>query len=261
MITLKSPAEVQSLHIACDFVCSIHESIRRSIQPGVCTQTLENIVASHIARSGAHASWLGNRGFPCVSQVCVNHEVTHALPRQSKYLRDGDTANVGFGLSLDGFFSYQYITYPIGNIDSATAALLTVCQKALERGVAAAQPGNRISDISHAIQETAEAAGFGVVREFVGHGIGRVEHEEPQIPNFVAGKSSPKIRSGMTLSLVPMIVGGSPEVGVMKDGWTVVTLDGRPAACYSHVITVNDDGPQVLTPWRINPFEQQSTTI
>jgi len=195
----------------------------------------------------AVSAFKGYHGFPAVLCTSINSEVVHGIPSLKRILTDGDIVSVDCGVIVDGFYSDCAVTYAIGTPSPATRKLLEVTQASLEKAILQAQVGGRLGDISAVVQEMCEAEGFGVVREFVGHGIGRSMHEDPQVPNFGARGKGPRLKAGMVLAIEPMINAGGPEVKVLPDGWTTVTLDGSYSAHFEHTVAITKDGPVVLT--------------
>jgi len=195
----------------------------------------------------AVSAFKGYHGFPAVLCTSVNSEVVHGIPSSKRVLADGDIVSVDCGVIVDGFYSDSAVTYAVGTPSAATLKLLTVTQASLEKAIQQAQVGGRLGDISFAVQEMCEAEGFGVVREFVGHGIGRSMHEDPQVPNFGTRGKGPRLKAGMVIAIEPMINAGGPEVKVLQDGWTTITLDGGYSAHFEHTVAITKDGPQVLT--------------
>ena len=179
--------------------------------------------------------------------LVVNDEVVHGIPSAKRILNEGDILSIDCGVIIDGYYSDAAVTYPIGKVTPETTKLLEVTKASLEKAIQQCQVGGRLGDISSAVQEHCEAEGFGVVREFVGHGIGRAMHEDPQVPNFGAAGKGPRLKAGMVLAIEPMINAGGPEVKVLKDGWTAVTIDGSYSAHFEHTVAITKDGPQVLT--------------
>jgi methionyl aminopeptidase len=195
----------------------------------------------------AVSAFKGYHGFPAVLCTSVNSEVVHGIPSPKRILADGDIVSVDCGVIVDGFYSDCAVTYAVGTASPVTRKLLEVTKASLEEAIRQAQPGGRLGDISAAVQEMCEAEGFGVVREFVGHGIGRSMHEDPQVPNFGPRGKGPRLKAGMVLAIEPMINAGAPGVKVLADGWTTITLDGSVSAHFEHTVAITKDGPQVLT--------------
>jgi len=246
MIPVKSPSEIERMRRACAAAAEILGAVAALAEPGRTTAELNEAAGELIRQHGGKSPFLGYRGYPGHVCVSVNDEVVHGVPTSRKF-QDGDIVSLDVGIILDGYVGDNARTVAVGVLKPKTAQLLQVTEQALYAGIAQARRGRRVGDISHAIQATVEAHGFSPVREFVGHGVGRKMHEEPQIPNFgVAGKG-PKLKSGMTLAIEPMINAGGYEVEVLNDGWTVVTADGAPSAHFEHTVLVTEGEAEILT--------------
>ncbi len=244
---LRSPDEWAAMRAACQAATEIMRQVAAMIAPGRRTKELDDAAAVLIKARGGKSAFLGYRGYKGNICVSVNEEVVHGLPGERR-VQYGDVVSLDVGVVLDGFVGDTATTVAVGMIKFETQRLLDMTEKALYAGIAAARAGNRVEDISRAIQQTVEGAGFGVVREFVGHGVGRKLHEDPQIPNFVErGKKSPLLRSDMTLAIEPMTTQGRPDVELLRDGWTVVTKDGLPSGHFEHTVVVTDGEPEILT--------------
>lgn len=246
MIIRKSPAEIDAMAHAGEIVVGALAELEDHVRPGVTTAELDEIAEEFIRSKDGVPTFKGYRGFP--SSICTspNAVVVHGIPGPYQ-LDDGDIVSIDVGVTLGGFVADSAYTFGVGTIDEETQRLLDVCQAALEAGIEEARPGNRIGDISSAVQRTTESANFSVVRTLVGHGIGRSMHEEPQIPNFGEPGRGPKLATGMTLAIEPMINAGSPTVFVEDDQWSVSTRDGSLSAHYEHTVAISDDGPRILT--------------
>ncbi|HUZ94015.1 MAG TPA: type I methionyl aminopeptidase, partial [Edaphobacter sp.] len=217
------------------------------VKPGATTMDLENVAVRKIAKLRGIAAFKGYHGYPAALCTSVNNEVVHGMPNEKRVLNEGDIISIDCGVIIGGFYSDAAVTYPVGKVSPETKKLLDVTNASLEAAIQQCQVGGRLFDISAAVQQTCEAEGFGVVRDFVGHGIGKSMHEDPQVPNFgVAGKG-PRLKAGMVLAIEPMINAGGPEVRVLKDGWTAVTVDGSYSAHFEHTVAITKDGPRVLT--------------
>jgi methionyl aminopeptidase len=208
---------------------------------------LEEIAVAKIAELGGKAAFKGYHGYPSALCTSINDEVVHGMPNAKRILKDGDILSIDCGVIIDGFYSDAAVTYAIGKPTLETQKLLDVTKASLEAAIEQCQVGGRLFDISATVQEMCEAEGFGVVREFVGHGIGRNMHEDPQVPNFGTRGKGPRLKAGMVLAIEPMINAGKPEVKVLKDGWTAVTIDGSYSAHFEHTVAITKDGPLVLT--------------
>src|SRR6266436_8917662 len=228
MIILKSERDLEAMRPACVVASTVLEEVAAFIQPGVTTKQVDDFAASRIKHFGARSAFLGYRKYPCQICISVNEQVVHGLagPRQ---LRFGDIVSLDIGVVYNRFIGDTARTVSVGGCGVLAQKLMDVTEKALYEGIAQAHPGNRVVDISRAIQDYVESNGFSIVREFVGHGVGRSVHEDPQVPNFDDGKSSPKLRPGMTIAIEPMVNAGLPAVEILRDGWTVVTKDGQPS--------------------------------
>ncbi len=231
---------------ACVVAGQVLDAIAAFIRPGVTTRQVDDFAAEQIKSHGAKSAFLGYRKYPCQTCISVNDEVVHGLagPRE---LRFGDIVSVDVGVNYKGFIGDNARTVAVGGCGVLAQRLLDVTEQSLYLGIGAAKPGNRVTDISRAIQDYVEGNGFSVVREFVGHGVGRSMHEEPQIPNFVDRKMDQKLRPGMTIAIEPMVNAGQPNVKILKDGWTVVTQDGSLSAHFEHTVLITDGEPEILT--------------
>ena len=221
--------------------------VGEAVAPGVTTAQLDQIAEKAIREEGAVPAFKGYHGFPATICASLNHEVVHGIPSLSRHLVEGDVLSVDVGAVINGFYGDSARTYPVGDVTASAQALLDATMASLEAGIATCVPGNRLYDISAAVQAVAEGAGFSVVREYVGHGIGREMHEEPQVPNFGTEGKGPLLETGMVFAIEPMINAGGAGVRSLDDGWTVVTEDGRMSAHFEHTVAITDDGPSVLT--------------
>lgn len=246
MITLKSNDELQRMRRVGRVVARAHALMRESIVPGVTTAELDRAVVALFEKEGVTPAFLGYHGFPASICASVNEQVVHGIPGDRR-LEEGDIIGVDIGASLDGYFGDSAWTYPVGQVSEEAQRLLKVTEEALFVGIGRALPGGRLSDVSNAIQVHVEAAGFSVVRDFVGHGIGREMHEPPQIPNYGPAGRGPRLRAGMTLAIEPMVNTGGPEVEILSDRWTVVTKDAGLSAHFEHTVAITPDGPEILT--------------
>jgi methionyl aminopeptidase len=208
---------------------------------------LEEIAVAKIAELGGKAAFKGYHGFPAALCTSINEEVVHGMPNPKRILKDGDILSIDCGVIIDGFYSDAAVTYAVGKPSAQAKKLLDVTKASLDAAIEQCQVGGRLFDISATVQEMCEAEGFGVVREFVGHGIGRSMHEDPQVPNFGTRGKGPRLKAGMVLAIEPMINAGRPEVKVLKDGWTAVTVDGSYSAHFEHTVAITKEGPVVLT--------------
>lgn len=246
MIIIKSQDEIEKIAKACRIVAQVLKDLKGIVKPGITTREIEEFVDRTLAEKGAIPAFRGYRNYP--SSVCtsVNDQVVHGIPSNLK-LKEGDIVSVDLGVYLDGFYGDGAITLPVGKIGPGAERLLRVTEEALYKGIEKARPGNRVSDISSAIQRYVESHGYSVVRTFVGHGIGRSLHEEPQVPNYGTPGHGPRLREGMTLAIEPMVNEGTYEVRILDDGWTAVTADGRLSAHYEHTVAITKNGARILT--------------
>lgn len=246
-IMIKTPAEIEKMRRSGQILRQVHEHIQPLVVAGASTMDLEIAANQKIDSFGARAAFKGYHGFPAALCTSLNEQVVHGMPNAKTILKDGDILSIDCGVIVDGFYSDAAVTYAIGTPSASSKRLLEVTQRSLEAAIEQAQVGGRLFDISAAVQEICEAAGFGVVREFVGHGIGKSMHEDPQVPNYGTRGKGPRLKAGMVLAIEPMINVGKPEVKVLKDGWTAVTVDGSYSAHFEHTVAITKDGPQVLT--------------
>jgi len=246
LISLKTKHELDLMSTAGKLLASVVDRLEEACVAGVTTGDLDRIADELIRKGGARPGFLGYNGFPKSICVSVNDEVVHGIPGKRR-VEDGDVVSLDLGLVLDGFWADTGITVPVGPVSDEAKRLLEVTRESLYIGIKAAQPGGRLGDISAAIQQHVEANGFSVVRQFVGHGIGREMHEEPQVPNFGHANSGPPLRAGMTLAIEPMVNAGGPDVYIKDDEWTVCTTDGSLSAYFEHTVAITADGPIVLT--------------
>ncbi len=247
MIIVKSQAEIDKIAAACRIVGEILEGIKSLVKPGVSTAEIDSYVDRQIRLRNALPAFKGYRGYPASACVSLNDQVVHGIPSSAARVKEGDLVSIDLGVLLDGFYGDGAITLPVGEISHNAAKLIRVAQEALYLGIERAVAGNRVSDMSAAIQGHCEQHGFSVVRAFVGHGIGRSLHEEPQIPNFGKPGQGPRLREGMTLAIEPMVNAGVPDVRILDDGWTAVTADGSLSAHFEHTVAVTRNGPKILT--------------
>lgn len=245
-MTLKSPREIAKMRVAGRVVAQALEAMRAYVRPGVTTAQVDAVGEAVIRKAGATPSFKGLYGFPASVCVAVNDEVVHGIPGK-RTLRNGDIIKVDTGAFLDGWHGDATITVPVGEIDEEAQRLVDTTYDALFAGIEQCRSGKRIGDIGHAIQEYAEARGYGIVRQYVGHAIGRRIHEEPQVPNYGAPKRGPRLLAGMTIAIEPMITMGSPVTKTLSDKWTVVTADGSLSAHFEHTVAITADGPRILT--------------
>jgi methionyl aminopeptidase len=246
-ILIKTAAEIEMMRRSGEALRQVHEAVRPHVQPGASTMDLEKIATAKMEELRAISAFKGYRGFPAVLCTSINNEVVHGIPSPTRILTDGDIVSIDCGVIVDGYYSDAAVTYPVGNLSAPTKKLLDVTQASLELAIQQARVGGRLGDISAAVQEMCEAEGFGVVREFVGHGIGKSMHEDPQVPNYGTRGKGPRLKAGMVLAIEPMINAGGPAVKVLPDGWTTLTVDGSLSAHFEHTVAITKDGPRVLT--------------
>jgi methionyl aminopeptidase len=246
MIILKSKKEIDKMAEASQIVAMTLAYLSEKVRPGITTKELELMADSFIREQGAIPAFKGYRGYPASICTSVNNEVIHGIPSE-RVLEEGDILGIDLGVYKNGFYGDAAYTFPVGKITPEAERLLRVTERALYLGIANAKVNNRISDISYTIQSFVESNGFSVVRAFVGHGIGRNLHEDPQVPNFGEPGKGPRLKAGMTLAIEPMVNEGTHEVVILEDGWTAVTLDGKLSAHFEHTILVTDDEPVILT--------------
>jgi methionyl aminopeptidase len=246
VIVCKSPREIEQMRRANVLVAEVLAELARMVKTGITTGELDAAAERLVRAAGAEPAFKGYRGYPATLCASVNDEVVHGIPGD-RTLAEGDIISLDMGVKLDGFYGDSAVTVPVGNVTDDVQRLLHVTQESLQKGIAQVRLGGRVSDIGHAIQEHVEAAGFSVVREFVGHGIGAQLHEEPQIANYGEPGRGPRLAEGMVLAIEPMVNMGKPAVKVLRDGWTAVTRDGSLSAHFEHTVAVTKDGPLVLT--------------
>jgi methionyl aminopeptidase len=246
VIIIRSNHEIERLKRSNAIVAEVLRELKKAIAPGVIAQELDRIAEEVIRSRGAIPAFKGYRGFPKSLCVSINEEVVHGIPNHRR-LREGDVVSLDVGVNLNGYFGDAAITLPVGEVDEEAQRLLNVTEQALSMGIEKARFGNRLFDISCAIQAWVESNGFSVVRDFVGHGIGKSLHEEPQIPNFGEAHQGPRLEQGMVFALEPMVNEGTYEVKILSDGWTVVTADGKRSAHFEHSIAITDGEAEILS--------------
>ena len=247
MIILKTPEEIEHIAGAARIVAELHKILIDEVKPGITTDHLDRISEEYIRGRGGIPAFKGYRNYPKTLCASVNNEVVHGIP-SNRILKESDIIGLDLGAIIEGFYGDGAVTIPVGEVSKDIEKLLTVTRESLMKGIEKAVVGNRLSDISHAIQSHVEMNGFSVVRDFVGHGIGRQLHEEPQVPNYGRPGQGPRLREGMVLAIEPMVNLGQPEVKVLDDGWTAVTCDGSLSAHFEHTVALRADGPaKVLT--------------
>ena len=246
MIVLKSEQDLLLMRPACELAQMVLDEVCDFVQPGLTTRKLDEFAAERIRGYGAKSAFLGYRKYPCHLCLSVNDQVVHGLATDAR-LKFGDIISLDVGVVYNGFIGDTARTVSVGGCSVEAQRLMDVTEQSLYLGIAQALHGNRVVDISRAIQRHVESNDYSVVREFVGHGVGRSMHEEPQVPNFDDGKKSAKLIAGMTIAIEPMVNAGEPEVKILKDGWTVVTRDGQLSAHFEHTVLITDSKPQILT--------------
>ena len=246
MIILKSAQEIKAMRQAGVILAKVLKALEAAVKPGITTKELDLLAAELIAKAGCKASFLNYNGFPATLCISVNEEVVHGIP-DSRVLQEGDIVSIDGGVFYQGYHSDSAITVPVGFVDEAKLKLLQVTKECLYLGIAQAVEGNRLSDISNAVQQHAERAGYSVVRDLVGHGIGKKLHEDPEIPNYGPPHRGPRLQSGMTLAIEPMINLGKYPVEVLENEWTIVTRDRLPSAHFEHTIVITPQGPMILS--------------
>lgn len=249
MIVRKSPEEIEKIAAAGAIHARAMELVAEMIRPGITTGQLDRAAEKYIRSQGAVPSFKGYRGFPGSICASPNSLVVHGIPDDELTLAEGDIISVDIGVTLDGWVADGACTFPVGEIDPETARMMAATEASLFDAVEQARPGNRIGDISHAVQERVEASGFSVIRTLVGHGVGRNMHEDPQIPNYGPAGKGPKLQEGMVLAIEPMVNAGDHSVHMASDGWSVFTDDGSQSAHFEFTVAVTADGPRILTPW------------
>lgn len=246
MIILKSTEEIEKMRRSGQITAQLSQKLAEKVKPGVTTKELDRVASTLIKMHRARSAFLGFRGFPASICTSVNDQIVHGIPGSYR-LREGDIISIDFGVIYQGYYSDMAITLPVGNISKNAQRLIKVTKSALAYGISQMVPGNRLYDISSAIQECAESNGFSVVRDLVGHGIGQKMHEEPQIPNFGKRSTGPYLKAGMVFALEPMVNMGGYEIETLDDNWTVVTADGSLSCHFEHTVAITDNGPEILT--------------
>lgn len=248
MITIKSPREIETMARAGRIVWETLALMARTVRPGISTAELDTVAEEFIrSHPGAKPSFKGLYGFPKTLCTSINEEIVHGIPNPKRVLREGNLVSIDVGVQLEGLHADSATTLPVGEVSPEATRLLAVTQECLTAGIAQARVGNHVGDIGHAVQTIAERAGFGVVRELVGHGIGTQFHEEPQVPNHGQPKRGPRLLEGMTIAIEPMITAGHYATRTLPDKWTVVTADGSLSAHFEHTVAITTEGPKILT--------------
>jgi methionyl aminopeptidase len=247
MIQLKSPQEIERMKAPAQIDAEVLAIVRENCLDGVTTWDLDRIAEEETLKRKGRPTFKGYRGFPGSLCVSINDEVVHGIPSKKRVLKDGDVIGIDFGVTYDGFIGDHAMTVAVGEITEELRKLLEVTERSLHKGVEQAREGNYLSDISAAIEGAIEPHGYGIVREFCGHGIGRNLHEDPPVLNYVQNGRGPRIKVGLVVALEPMVNLGTEKVQILKDGWTVVTMDKKPSAHFEHTVAVTADGPVILT--------------
>ncbi len=242
MIILKTAAETETIARAAAIVAETLQVLKREVKPGISTNALDKVAEEHIRAKGGLPAFKGYRNYPKTLCVSINEQIVHGIPSR-RLLKDGDIVGLDLGAIVDGFYGDAAITVAVGDVDEKVMRLVQTTERALYAGIEQAVVGNRLSDISHAVQRCAEGAGYSVVTEFVGHGIGRNLHEEPQVPNYGKPGQGPRLQVGMVLAIEPMVNVGKPAVKILDDQWTAVTADGSLSAHFEHTVAITPSGP------------------
>lgn len=246
-IRIRTPEEIAQIRESAQIVGRCLRMIASEVGPGVSTMHLDRLAERFIRDSGGEPAFKGYRGFPASICASINEEVVHGIPSEKRVLREGDVISVDIGVRKNGWYGDGARTFAVGEIDSETAKLLAATERSLEEGMAKAKDGGRLSDISFAIEQVVKKEGFSVVRALVGHGIGRELHEEPQVPNYGRAGEGPRLQTGMTIAIEPMVNAGGADVVTLSDQWTVVTADSKRSAHFEHTVAIGPEGPQVLS--------------
>jgi len=247
MVICKSTAELEKMHRAGLLVWEVLEKMRAMVRPGLSTKELDEFAETYTTERRAKPAFKGYRGYPGSVCTSINDEVVHGIPSASRKVREGDILSMDFGVVMDGYYGDAALTVPVGKIAPEREKLLRVTRESLERAIEKVRAGNRLGDVSAAVQHWVEKNGYSVVREFVGHGIGTKMHEDPQLPNYGSPGQGARLQEGMVLAIEPMVNSGSPAVKVLDDDWTAVTADGSDSAHFEHTVAVTANGPWILT--------------
>jgi methionyl aminopeptidase len=246
-ILIKSAAEIEKMRVSGIALRKVHDAVKAAVRVGATTMDLERAAEAKVQELGAKAAFKGYHGFPAVLCTSINEEVIHGIPNDKRVLKSGDVVSVDCGVVVNGYYSDCAVTHAVGEVSPAVAKLLRVTEASLYAAIDKAVVGGRLFDISWAVQQMCEAEGYGVVREFVGHGIGKNMHEDPQLPNYGNPGKGPRLKAGMVLAIEPMINLGTADVKVLPDGWTAITMDGKPSAHFEHTVAITKGGPVILT--------------
>src|ERR1700683_1781799 len=246
-IVRKDSRELEKMYRAGQIVWTALQELQRQVKPGITTKELDDWAENYTAENHARPAFKGYMGYPCSLCTSINQEIVHGIPSRKRVLKEGDILSMDFGVELDSYYGDAAVTVPVGKIAPEREKLLRVTRESLDHAIEKVRPGNRLGDVSAAVQQWVEGNGFSVVREFVGHGIGTKMHEEPQVPNYGAAGQGPRLQEGMVLAIEPMVNSGGPGVRVLDDDWTAVTTDGSDSAHFEHTVAVTSKGPWILT--------------
>jgi methionyl aminopeptidase len=246
-IQIKSPSEIEKMRTSGIALRKVHDAVKAAVRVGATTMDLERVAVAKMNELGAVSAFKGYHDYPAVLCTSVNEQVIHGIPNEHTVLKSGDVVSVDCGVVIDGYYSDAAVTHAVGEVSPAVAKLLRVTEASLYAAIDKAVPGGRLGDISNAVQVMCDAQGYGIVRDFVGHGIGKSMHEDPQLPNFGPAGKGPRLKAGMVLAIEPMINLGTADVKVLEDGWTAITTDGSMSAHFEHTVAITKDGPVILT--------------
>jgi methionyl aminopeptidase len=246
-IQIKSVAEIEKMRVSGIALRKVHDAVKAVVKVGATTMDLERAAEAMVAELGVKPAFKDYHGYPAILCTSVNNEVVHGIPNDKRVLNSGDIVSVDCGVIVDGYYSDAAVTHAIGQVSPAVEKLLRVTEASLYAAIDKAVVGGRLFDIGYAVQSMCEAEGYGVVRDFVGHGIGKNMHEDPQVPNFGEAGKGPRLKAGMVLAIEPMINLGTADVKVLEDGWTAITIDGSYSAHFEHTVAIMKDGPRILT--------------
>lgn len=247
MITIRTPEEIERIALASKLTADTLSLLEKTVRPGISTLELDRIAEEYIRSNGGIPSCKGYEGYPASLCTSVNDMVVHGIPSAKKILRKGDIISIDLVVELNGYMGDSCITIPVGHTNKKNLQLIEVTEQALFAGIKQAVPGNHVGDIGYAVEKTVKPYGYGVLREYVGHGIGTDMHEDPEVPNYGTPGHGPRLEEGMVICIEPMITMGSPDILTLRDGWGVVTADGKPAAHIEHTVAITKDGPKILT--------------
>lgn len=247
MITIRTPEEIEKIALASKLTADTLSLLEKTVRPGISTLELDRIAEEYIRSNGGIPSCKGYEGYPASLCTSVNDMVVHGIPSAKKILRKGDIISIDLVVELNGYMGDSCITIPVGHTNKKNLQLIELTEQALFAGIKQAVPGNHVGDIGYAVEKTVKPYGYGVLREYVGHGIGTDMHEDPEVPNYGTPGHGPRLEEGMVICIEPMITMGSPDILTLRDGWGVVTADGKPAAHIEHTVAITKDGPKILT--------------